>query len=529
MPAFFRTRIWGICCRPAAGAGIRDCLHSGKVLLYYGHKAGSPSLRPSGQGAWHRTVIQEKAGMEGRGEKGKKADKNYDVVVVGSGSGMAIVENAINKGLRVALVDRGPAGGTCLNVGCIPSKMLVAAADRVMEIREADRFGIRAAVESIDFARIMREMRDAVAPEHKQIREALAAEKRLDYYEDTARFIGARQLAAGDYRLRGEKIFIASGSRPVIPDIDGLDRLPYLTSESLLELTELPRSLVIVGGGYIAAEYGHFFSAMGTDVTIVHDRERLVPTEEPEISQILEFELSRRMKVLTGASAVSAHPAEGGCSLKVSQEPDGEIFEVSAERLLVAAGRKSNADLLDVEKAGIETDTAGFIRTDPYLQTSSKGVWAVGDINGRQMFTHTANAEADAAWENAVNGASEAIHYEAVPRAIFTYPPVAAVGMTAQEAAKTREVLVGSARYSDVAKGMALREDRGMAKVVLEQESLNLLGFHIIGPQAPILIQEVVNAMAIGGRPGALFSGQHIHPSLSEIIPKAFSNLSKPE
>src|SRR6056297_1300942 len=155
--------------QPPTKVGIRGYLHSGNVLLYYGHKAGSPSLRPLGQGVWHRTAIQEKAGMEGRREKGKKVEKNYDVVVVVSGSGMAIVENAINKGLRVALVDRGPAGGTCLNVGCIPSKMLVAAADRVMEIREADRFGIRAAVESIDFSRIMQEMRDAVAPEHKQI------------------------------------------------------------------------------------------------------------------------------------------------------------------------------------------------------------------------------------------------------------------------------------------------------------------------------------------------------------------------
>ncbi|MFO7817266.1 MAG: dihydrolipoyl dehydrogenase, partial [Desulfovibrionales bacterium] len=402
-------------------------------------------------------------------QKGKGPDKTYDVIVIGSGAGMAIVENAVEAGLRVALVDKGPAGGTCLNAGCIPSKMLMAVADRVMEIREAGRFGIRAAIEAIDFGQVMKEMRNAVLPEHEQIHKALRSEDRIDYYEGTGHFVGHRELAVNNYRIKGEKIFIASGSRPAIPAIDGLDRVPFLTSETLLQLAELPKSLVIIGGGYIAAEYGHFFSALGTEVTIVQQRERLLPAEEPEISEILAFDLSRRLRIYTSATATSVWASDGGYSLGVQAEGQAENIVLTAEHILVAAGRRSNADLLEVETAGIQTDANGFVRTDQYLQTSRKGIWAIGDANGRQMFTHTANAEAEAVWENAMNGEYETINYNTVPRAVFTYPPVAAVGMTAEKAAETHEILVGTARYSDVAKGMALREDRGMAKVILEK------------------------------------------------------------
>ena len=466
-------------------------------------------------------------------KSGRKAEKSYDVIVIGSGAGMAIVENAINEGLQVALVDKGPAGGTCLNVGCIPSKMLVAVADRAMEIKEAGRFGIEAAISSIDFGKIMQEMHEAVRPEHQQIHESLLAEKRMDYYEGCGHFVDTDALAVGDYRIRGEKIFIASGSRPTIPDIEGLDRIPYLTSETLLDLERLPESMVIIGGGYIAAEYGHFFSALGTEVSIIQSRDRLLPGEEPEISEILAFDLAnhpgRRAHIHTGTEVTAVRPAEKGAALEIHHKAEDTRATLTAEQVLVAAGRSSNADLLQVANAGIQTDARGFIRTDQYLQTSRKGIWAMGDANGQQMFTHTANAEADVVWENAMNGEHEIMDYDTVPRAVFTWPPVGAVGLTAAQAARTHDILVGTARYSDVAKGMAMREDRGMAKVVLERESLRLLGFHIVGPHAPILVQEVANAMAIGGQLGALFSGQHIHPALTELIPKTFANLSAPE
>lgn len=451
---------------------------------------------------------------------------SYDVVVIGSGSGMLAVEKAMEAGMRVALVDNGPAGGTCLNLGCIPSKMMIAAADRVMEIQEADRFGISAEISGIDFQKIMRQMKEAVIPDHQRIHQSLKSGDGPDYYEGLARFTDDRTLEVNGRTVKGKTIFIASGSRPKIPDIAGLGTVDYLTSETVLDLEACPESLAIIGGGYIAAEYGHFFSAMGAEVSILQNRQRLVPTEEPEISDLLAGELAKRMQIRLGVGVDRLEPAGGGVRIVYTHRESGEQKHMEAGRVLVAAGRRSNADRLSPAKTGVETDEEGFIKVDPYLQTTRQGIWAFGDANGRHMFTHVANAEAAAAWANAMEGKNEAFDYHAAPRAVFTHPPIASVGFNEEAARKKHEVLTGTALYNECANGMALREDRGFAKVIVDRQNLDLLGFHIIGPSAPILIQEVVNAMAGGGGPGMLVSGMHIHPALSELVLRTFANLS---
>ncbi len=458
----------------------------------------------------------------------QEAEKaGYDTIVIGSGSGMLVVENAIAQGLDVALVDAGPAGGTCLNVGCIPSKMLIAVADRVMEIREAEKFGIKASVDTVDFRQVMADMRAAVRPDHEQIHRGLAAEQRLEYYEGIGRFVDDYTLQIDDEVITGEKIFIVSGARPLIPPVPGLEEIDYLTNETLLDLETCPQSLAIIGGGYIAAEYGHFFSAMGADVTIVQRAERLVPTEDSEVSDLLATDLRRRMSVETDAEVKNVSRTENGYALSVTDNRTEHSKTVYAEKVLLAAGRQSNADRLAVENTGVSTDGRGFIETDDYLQTSKENIWAYGDANGKAMFTHAANAEADIAWQNAMHEEKKAFDYRTVPRAVFTYPPIASVGMTESEARQEGDILVGKAQYAAAAKGMAIREqERGFAKVIVNRRDLRILGFHIIGPHAPMLIQEVVNAMALGGQPGLLFSGIHIHPAMSELIAKTFSNLA---
>ena len=461
---------------------------------------------------------------------GKKASKKlvttYDIIVIGSGSGMMCVENAMNAGMSVALVDRGPAGGTCLNVGCIPSKMLMAAADRVMEIRDAAKYGISAEITHIDFGRIMADMKEAVVPDHQNIHEGLKAEQGMAYYEGTGRFVDDKTLAVDNRLISGKTIFIVSGARPAVPPIAGLEEIDYLTNETLLDLTACPKSLAIIGGGYIAAEYGHFFSAMGAEVSIFQNKDRLVPSEEPEVSDLLANALSRRADIHLNANVTRVYPSEKGVTVESIHNNTGRKIEKTVDRILIAAGRQSNADILEVDKTGIETDERGYIKVDDYLQTSRKGIWAFGDANGKHMFTHVANAEAETAWANAVNGEKNPFDYSAAPRAVFTYPPVASVGMTEAAARKSHDVMVGLAPYNACAKGMALRETEGFAKIILNRKDATLLGFHIIGPHAPILIQEVVNAMALGGQPGMVISGMHIHPALSELILKTFSNLS---
>lgn len=452
--------------------------------------------------------------------------RRYDVIVIGSGSGGAIVDAALNQGLRVAWVDKGPLGGTCINVGCVPSKILVVPANHIMEIREAGKFGIAASVGEVDFAAIMERARQPRARTQQHIRGAIEHVDALDFYETEAHFVDSHTLQVGETRIQGDKVFIVAGARPAIPPAAGLDAIPYLTNDTVFELNERPDSLVIIGGGYIACELGHFFSAVGTDVTIVQRNERLVPDEEPEISELLLRKMSERMGILTATEAVAVRPVDNGYTVTGENRRTGEQLEVTGTHVLVATGRTSNADLLQVANAGIETDARGYIVANPYLQTNVENIWALGDAIGKHMFKHTANREATIAWHNSQHAHPTPMNYSAVPHAVFTFPEVASVGMTEAEARRDHDVLVGKAMYDDVAYGIALVADEGFAKAVVDAESGELLGFHIVGPYAAILIQEVVNAMAAGDAIGQLRQGIHIHPALPELVLSTLGNLA---
>ncbi len=454
--------------------------------------------------------------------------KKYDVIVIGSGSGGIILDEAYRAGLKVAYVDRGPLGGTCLNVGCIPSKMLIYPADRVMEIREAHKLGIDAKIENIDFQAIMRRMRKPIDESLSHMRAGLQYAKDLDFFEAEGHFIDKYTLEVEGEKLRGEKIFIVAGARPAIPPIKGIEDLDYLTNETLLQLTELPKSFVVIGGGYIAAEYSHFLEAMGSQITMLQRGPRLVPNLEPEISNTLYSILSRRMKIHLNTSAIEVKRGKHGDIVVTKNQITGEEQEFSAETILVATGRRSNADVLRVEKTGVKTDERGFIIVNEYLETNIENIWALGDVIGRYMFKHVANREAQIAWNNAISKEKMKMAYNAVPYAVFSYPQIAGVGLTQAEANKNHDILVGTARYSDVAKGEAMVEEEGFAKAIIEKDTYRLLGFHIIGPYAPILIQEVTDIMAVGGNMWTLAQGMHIHPALTELITSALGNIYDP-
>jgi len=454
--------------------------------------------------------------------------KNYDVIVIGSGCGAIIADEAVAHGFKTALVDRGPLGGTCLNVGCIPSKMLIYPADRIVEIEEAKKLGIEAGISNIDFKSIMARMRRNIRENQSHVREGMKQGEGLDFYEGEGRFTGDYTLEVNGEKIKGKKIFIASGSRPFIPPIKGLDGVDYLTNETVLKLKARPDSLLIIGGGYIAVEYGHFFAAMGTKVTMLEMADRLVLPEEPEISELLRKALSKRMAVHTGAQAIEVKQKGNGVAVLVRHKKTGKAKSFSGQSVLMAVGRRSNADVLKVENTGVTTDNRGFIKVDQYLETSKKNIFAVGDANGQQMFTHVANREAVIAANNAFHAAKLEMDYRAAPHAIYSHPQIASVGLTEENARRDHKISVGRARYSDVAKGEAMMETEGLAKAIVEKESEKILGFHIIGPYAPVLIQEVVNAMTSGGHIGEIDQGLHIHPALTELIPTVLNNLEEP-
>jgi mycothione reductase len=452
-------------------------------------------------------------------------EKKYDVVIIGSGSGMFVAYEAVFRGLSTALVDKGPLGGTCPNLGCIPSKMLMFPADRVVEIDEARRLGIEAKVTHIDFALIMERMRRSVEDAQRHLRESFTALRGLDFYEGTGVFTGEYELSVGEMCLRGDRFFIATGSRPLVPEIPGLDSVSFLTTETLLDLTARPRSMVIIGGGYIGVEYAHFFAAMGTQVTLIEAAERLVPGEEPEVAALLKHALRKRMQVLTDIEIEQIVRSAREVRLLVKERRSGARFAVTADTIMLATGRSSNADLLQVEKTGVATDDRGFVCVDDFMQTNKPGVYAVGDANGRYMFRHIANIEATVAAHNALGGKHEAMDYSAAPHAVYSYPQIASVGLTADEARRGHEILVGRARYMDTPTGEAMMETDGFAKAIVDRDNRHILGFHVIGPHAPSIVQEVTNAMSSGGHIAEIERALHIHPALPELVQAAFRNL----
>ena len=455
--------------------------------------------------------------------------EKFDVLVIGAGSGMIVASNAVASGLKTAVVESGPMGGTCVNRGCIPSKMLIYPADVVAIIQEAESINVNATINSIDFEKIMKRMRSFVTDDSQRQAEAVEATPNLTWFKDVGEFISNYTMKVGDHVIKADRIFIVSGARPGIPPIKGIDNVDYLTSDTVLELKKPPKSMVIIGGGYIAAEYGHFFSSIGSDVTIVQRNVRLLPEEEPEISELLKEEMEKRMKIFTNYDAIEVKEKNGFKTVRARNRENGNLKEFSAEALLIAAGRFPNSDLLKPEKTGVELDESGYVKVNEYLETQKKNVWAFGDAIGKQMFKHVANYEAEIAWHNAVHEHKVKVDYSAAPHAVFTHPQIASVGLKEAEAKqKGYKILVGKAYYKDTALGVAMGEPKGFVKVVVEERTGKILGGHIIGPFASILIQEIINAMVSGDKTFLpIIRGMHIHPAMPEVVQNALGNLKE--
>jgi mycothione reductase len=440
---------------------------------------------------------------------------------------MNIVDPMIreNPRIKVAVIDKDEPGGICLTRGCIPSKILLYPAELVRLTEKAREFGIATEIKSIEFLQIMTRMRTLIEADIGSIRTGLSTSENIDYFHDTAEFVSPYTLKVGGGTIRSRLIFLCTGSQTVIPEVKGLNDAGFLTSDEVLQLKKLPRSVAVIGGGYIAAELGHFLSAMGSTVTIVGRNPQFVPEEEPEVSAVLKDELGKHLTILTDTAVTEVSSSGALKRLVAVNRKTGKRTTIEAEKILVAAGRGPTSGILHPERGGVKTDERGYIKVDEYLETTQPGVWAMGDADGRFMFKHVANYESEIVYYNAVLKRKVKADYHAVPHAVFTYPEAAGVGMKESEAVEKYGkdgVLIGFYKYEDTAKGEAMAAKGYFVKVIMEKEGEKILGAHLVGPYASMLIQELVNAMYSGDQgPGDLRRAMYIHPALNEVVQRA--------
>ncbi|HEV3355977.1 MAG TPA: mycothione reductase [Pseudonocardiaceae bacterium] len=458
--------------------------------------------------------------------------RHYDLVIIGTGSGNSIVSPGF-AGQRVAIVEKGTFGGTCLNVGCIPTKMFVHTADIASYATHGPRYGVDTELHGVRWAEIRDRIFDRIDPiaeGGKLYRIEHPDNKNVTVYRQQARFVGPKTLQIGEgpeaETITGERFVLAAGGRPVVPAIDGLDDVEYHTSDTIMRIDDLPRRMIVLGSGFISAEFAHVFSAFGVEVTVVARSERLLRAEDEAISERFTDLATKRWDVRANRKTVRVANTDDGIELHL-EGPNG-AESVTADVLLIAVGRTPNSDLLDLDKTGVDVDATGHVVVDDYQQTSVEGIYALGDISSRYELKHVANHEARIVQHNLLNpDARIKADHRFVPHAVFTAPQIASVGLTERQARERGLRYVTSQQdYAGIAYGWAMEDTTGFAKLIADPATGQLLGAHIIGPQAPTVIQPLIQAMSFGLHAHDMARGQYwIHPAMPELIENALLNL----
>lgn len=452
--------------------------------------------------------------------------RNYDLIIVGTGSGNSIPPELDEW--DIALVERDVFGGTCLNRGCIPSKMLIYAADQALHIREAAKYGLTASLDDVDWPGIVKRVFGRIDP----IAEGGENYRRDDcdnitVYGDHGAFVDNKVLQVDGEEITADRIILAAGARPFIPQVPGLEDVDYHTSDTIMRIEELPERLAILGGGYIATELGHVFEAFGSTVTMMTRGSRLLRSEDDDISQRFTELSAERFNYLPGTTIEGVDQGGDG-TIQVHTTSDGAPHVVEADVLLVAAGRIPNSDQLHVERTGVRVDHAGRVSVDECLRTNVEGIWAFGDLSNHYQLKHVANAEARVVFHNVAHPEDPVpMDYSGAPHAVFSYPQIASVGMTERDASEEGLPYVTATKpFGDTAYGWAMEDTTSFVKVIAHAQTRQLLGAHIIGPQASTLIQPLIQGMRWDTTVDDLARGQMwIHPALTEVVENCLLDL----
>jgi pyruvate/2-oxoglutarate dehydrogenase complex dihydrolipoamide dehydrogenase (E3) component len=428
-----------------------------------------------------------------------------------------LATNFAKLGWQVALIEEGQLGGSCINYGCTPTKTMIASARIARAVRRGPEFGVHAGPVKIDLPAIVARKNEIVGSFRSGIENQVKTNPNLTLYRGRGRFTGPHEVAVNGETLSSDRIFINTGTRPRIIPFPGLDEVAYLTNRNIMDLTEVPPRLIALGGNYLGLEFGQLFRRLGSEVTVVELADQIVPREDAEVAQSLKEALEEEgMNFRLGARAAKIAKTPGGLEVTIENK-DGTTETLSGSHLLVAVGQTPNSDDLGLDKAGVATDQAGFIRHNGRLETNVPGVWVLGDVNGGPAFTHVSYDDYLIITDNLVNGKNRTIDNRVVPYALYTDPELGRVGLSEREArAKGYRLKIGSVPMAYVARAIERGETKGLMKIVINADDDRILGATILGPEGGELVQ-ILMALMMADAPWTLFKdAMFIHPTLTE-------------
>lgn len=458
--------------------------------------------------------------------------KRYDAIIIGTGqAGPALAGQFTSNGMSVAIAEGYKIGGSCVNYGCIPSKTIIASARAAHMARRGADFGVNTGAVKVDMNAVIDRKANRVGDAQGGLEAWLRGIDTLDVYDVYASFEGTEnglhRVRMGDEVIESERVYINTGARHRVPDIEGLDSVDYLTNEGILEQRTLPEHLVILGGGYIALEMGQAFRRFGSDVTIIESSESIVKHEDEDIRDHIRGILTNEgITVIEGKRAVNAAQAADGTKTLTLQAADGTQSTISGSHLLVAVGRTPNSDKLNLDSVGVETNERGYIITDEYLQTTVPGIWAMGDVNGRGAFTHTSYQDFEIVWDN-FNGGTRKVTDRNMAYALYIDPPLGRVGMTEREARESgKNVLIATKPMSHIGRALEQGETQGMIKLLVDADTEQFLGAAVLGFHGDDVIQIISYYMATGASYKHMQNALPIHPTIGEFMPTILGELA---
>ncbi len=507
--------------RALEGAGAFQAeadFRRGEAVFRLPEGADAETLRESVRRAGYEPGAVEWIGREAARARFDGGEYDYDLAVIGSGGGaFAAAIRAVESGARVVMIERGTIGGTCVNVGCVPSKTLLRAAETYHRAGHHPFEGIETKAGAVDYGALVAQKDGLVGDLQKAKYADLIGEYGWDFVEGEASFEDGETLRVGEMTIRAGAYLIATGARPAVPEVPGLEEVGYLTSTKSMEQDRLPGSVLVIGAGYVGLEQGQLLSRLGSHVTVMQRGIRLLPNQEPEVSEAMREGLEREgIEVLTGVRIERAEGTEDG-GKRLYLTVDGEERVLEGDEILMAAGRRPNVEELGLDRAGVELDERGAVRVDEGLGTTNPRVWAVGDVTLGPQYVYVAAHEGAMAADNALSGAGRTLDFSALPGVMFTDPQVATVGLTeARARAEGRDVETTVLPLSAVPRALVNRDTLGVVKLVAEKETGRLLGAHVAAENAGEVIYAATLAVRFGLKASDLADGFAPYLTMSE-------------